>query len=181
MNFIIWLVIGGVIGWLASMVMKTNAQQGIILNIVVGIVGALLGGWLLAPLFGTGTINQNDFSIGSVWGCRCWRDHPARDRQPGTSRQPALNAPGGTAAPAAAPAADGFGVTMSPRSLPAPREDAMPKILVLERAEPEFARYARAGGLRRRDARRCRDGVPRGRPAPRRRASTSVKATTKAS
>jgi uncharacterized membrane protein YeaQ/YmgE (transglycosylase-associated protein family) len=46
--------------------MKTDAQQGMILNIVVGIIGALLGGWLLAPLFGTGTINQNDFSISSL-------------------------------------------------------------------------------------------------------------------
>lgn len=66
MNFIIWIVIGGILGWLASMVMKTDAQQGLILNIVVGIVGALLGGWLLAPLFGTGTINQNDFSVSSL-------------------------------------------------------------------------------------------------------------------
>ncbi|MBC7514070.1 MAG: GlsB/YeaQ/YmgE family stress response membrane protein [Herminiimonas sp.] len=66
MNFIIWIVIGGILGWLASMVMKTDAQQGLFLNIVVGIVGALLGGWLLAPLFGTGTINQNDFSMGSL-------------------------------------------------------------------------------------------------------------------
>jgi uncharacterized membrane protein YeaQ/YmgE (transglycosylase-associated protein family) len=46
--------------------MKTDAEQGMILNIVVGIIGALLGGWLLAPLFGTGTINQNDFSLGSL-------------------------------------------------------------------------------------------------------------------
>lgn len=66
MNFIIWIVIGGIIGWLASLVMKTDAEQGMILNIVVGIVGALLGGWLLAPLFGTGTINQNDFSLPSL-------------------------------------------------------------------------------------------------------------------
>ncbi|MGK5054216.1 GlsB/YeaQ/YmgE family stress response membrane protein [Janthinobacterium sp. RB2P8] len=66
MNFIIWIVIGGVIGWLASMVMKTDAQQGIFLNIVVGIVGALLGGWLLAPLFGTGTINSDNFSVSSL-------------------------------------------------------------------------------------------------------------------
>ncbi|RJG02794.1 GlsB/YeaQ/YmgE family stress response membrane protein [Noviherbaspirillum sedimenti] len=66
MNFIIWIVVGGIIGWLASLVMKTDAEQGMILNIVVGIVGALLGGWLLAPLFGTGTINQNDFSLGSM-------------------------------------------------------------------------------------------------------------------
>lgn len=66
MSFLIWIIIGGILGWLASMVMKTDAQQGIILNIIVGIVGALLGGWLLAPLFGTGTINQDDFSIGSL-------------------------------------------------------------------------------------------------------------------
>lgn len=66
MNFLIWIVMGGIIGWLASLVMKTDAQQGMFLNVVVGIVGALLGGWLLAPLFGTGTINQDDFSIGSL-------------------------------------------------------------------------------------------------------------------
>ncbi|MGK5078491.1 GlsB/YeaQ/YmgE family stress response membrane protein [Janthinobacterium sp. HLX7-2] len=66
MNFIIWIVIGGVIGWLASMFMKTNAQQGIFLNIIVGIIGAFLGGWLLAPLFGTGTINSDNFSLSSL-------------------------------------------------------------------------------------------------------------------
>lgn len=66
MNFIIWIVIGGVLGWIASMIMRTNAQQGLLLNVLVGIVGALLGGWLLAPLFGTGTINQSDFSVGSL-------------------------------------------------------------------------------------------------------------------
>lgn len=63
MNFIIWLVLGGVIGWLASIVMKTDGQQGIILNVVVGIVGSMLGGWLISPLIGAGTINQNDFSL----------------------------------------------------------------------------------------------------------------------
>ncbi len=67
MNFIIWLVVGGVVGWLASLVMKTDAQQGILLNVIVGIVGALLGGWLLSPLFGMGTINQDDFSIGALF------------------------------------------------------------------------------------------------------------------
>ncbi len=66
MNFIIWLIVGGLIGWIASMIMKTDAQQGVILNVVVGIVGALLGGWFLAPMFGTGTINQNDFSIAGL-------------------------------------------------------------------------------------------------------------------
>jgi uncharacterized membrane protein YeaQ/YmgE (transglycosylase-associated protein family) len=51
MNLIVTLIIGGVIGWLASIVMKTNAQMGLIANIVVGIVGAWLGGWL-AESFG---------------------------------------------------------------------------------------------------------------------------------
>ena len=66
MNFIIWIVVGGILGWIASMIMRTDAQQGMLMNIVVGIIGALLGGWLLAPLFGTGTINSSDFSIGSL-------------------------------------------------------------------------------------------------------------------
>jgi uncharacterized membrane protein YeaQ/YmgE (transglycosylase-associated protein family) len=63
MNFIIWLVIGGIIGWLASLVMRTDAQQGVVLNVVVGIIGALLGGWLISPLVGIGTINQDNFSL----------------------------------------------------------------------------------------------------------------------
>jgi uncharacterized membrane protein YeaQ/YmgE (transglycosylase-associated protein family) len=62
-NFIIWLVVGGVIGWIASMVMRTDGQQGILLNVVVGVIGAALGGWLLSPLFGVGTINQNALSF----------------------------------------------------------------------------------------------------------------------
>lgn len=66
MNFIIWLIVGGLIGWIASIIMHTNGQQGIILNIVVGIIGALLAGFLLAPLFGTGTINQGDFSLSGL-------------------------------------------------------------------------------------------------------------------
>jgi uncharacterized membrane protein YeaQ/YmgE (transglycosylase-associated protein family) len=66
MLFIIWIIVGGILGWLASMVMKTDAEQGMILNVVVGIVGAFLGGWLLSPLFGTGTINSDDFSVTSL-------------------------------------------------------------------------------------------------------------------
>jgi uncharacterized membrane protein YeaQ/YmgE (transglycosylase-associated protein family) len=66
MSFILWLVVGGVLGWVASMIMGTNDKQGIFLNIVVGIVGAFLGGLILSPLFGTGTINQYDFSMGSL-------------------------------------------------------------------------------------------------------------------
>ena len=63
MNFIIWLIVGGVIGWLASIVMKTDGQQGMFLNVIVGIVGALVAGFVIAPMLGTGTINSNDFSI----------------------------------------------------------------------------------------------------------------------
>ena len=63
MNFIIWLVIGGLIGWVASMIMKTDAPQGLLLNVVVGIVGAFVGGWLISPLLGIPTINQNAFSL----------------------------------------------------------------------------------------------------------------------
>jgi uncharacterized membrane protein YeaQ/YmgE (transglycosylase-associated protein family) len=63
MNFIIWIIAGAVIGWIASMVMGTNARQGLLLDIIVGIVGAFLAGLVLTPLFGIGTINQNDFSL----------------------------------------------------------------------------------------------------------------------
>ncbi len=56
MGFIVWLVVGGVIGWLASLIMRTDAQQGIILNIVVGIVGAVIAGLIL----GGGNINNSN-------------------------------------------------------------------------------------------------------------------------
>jgi uncharacterized membrane protein YeaQ/YmgE (transglycosylase-associated protein family) len=66
MNFILWLIVGGLIGWIASKIMNTDAQQGIGLNIVVGIVGALLAGWLITPLIGGATINQGDFSLSGL-------------------------------------------------------------------------------------------------------------------
>jgi uncharacterized membrane protein YeaQ/YmgE (transglycosylase-associated protein family) len=66
MNIIIWLVVGGLIGWVASMVMRTDGQQGILLNVVVGVIGAVLGGWFLSPLFGVSTINQSNFSVPSL-------------------------------------------------------------------------------------------------------------------
>lgn len=65
-NFIVWIIVGGLIGWLASLIMRTDAQQGILLNIIVGIVGAFLAGLVLTPLFGVGTINQSNFSIASL-------------------------------------------------------------------------------------------------------------------
>jgi uncharacterized membrane protein YeaQ/YmgE (transglycosylase-associated protein family) len=66
MNLIVWLIVGGILGWIASLIMRTDAQQGIVLHIIVGIVGALLAGFLLTPLFGVGTINQNNFSLAAL-------------------------------------------------------------------------------------------------------------------
>jgi uncharacterized membrane protein YeaQ/YmgE (transglycosylase-associated protein family) len=66
MGLIILLVIGGVIGWLASLVMRTDGQQGILLNVIVGIVGALLAGFVLNPLVGGGNIMAGDFSVSSL-------------------------------------------------------------------------------------------------------------------
>ena len=65
MNFILWLIVGGIVGWLASLIMRTDGQQGILLNVVVGIIGAFIGGWLISPMVGTGTINDG-FSIKSI-------------------------------------------------------------------------------------------------------------------
>lgn len=66
MNIIVWLIVGGVIGWIASIVMKTDGQLGIILNVVVGLIGAVLAGWVISPLVGVGTINQDVFSLGAL-------------------------------------------------------------------------------------------------------------------
>ena len=66
MNIIIWLAIGGIVGWLASLVMRTDAQQGVFLNVVVGIVGAVIAGWFISPLIGVPTINQDALSIGAI-------------------------------------------------------------------------------------------------------------------
>ena len=58
-GLLIWLVIGGIVGWLASLVMRTDAQQGVLLNIVVGIVGAFIGGLI----FNKGDINNAPLSV----------------------------------------------------------------------------------------------------------------------
>lgn len=64
MNILIWLVVGGLIGWVASMLLRS--PEGILMNVVIGIVGAFIGGWLISPLVGAGTINQHDFSLGGL-------------------------------------------------------------------------------------------------------------------
>lgn len=60
MNIVIWLVVGGLIGWAASVVMRM--RESMLLNVIVGIVGAVLGGWFLSPFVGVSTINQGNFS-----------------------------------------------------------------------------------------------------------------------
>jgi len=60
-NFVIWLIAGAIVGWVASSLM--GQREGLLLNIVIGIVGAFVAGYLLTPLFGIPTINQNVFSL----------------------------------------------------------------------------------------------------------------------
>ena len=63
LNFTIWIVVGGIIAWLASMIMHTNGSQGQPIALLVGIVGAFVGGLVLSPLLGVGTINEGNFSL----------------------------------------------------------------------------------------------------------------------
>lgn len=67
MNIIILLIVGGILGWVASLIMRTDAQQGIFLNVVVGIVGALLAGFLVTPLIGGTPITSGGFNIQSIF------------------------------------------------------------------------------------------------------------------
>lgn len=62
-GIIIWIIVGGIVGWLASLIMRTDAQQGILLNIVVGIVGAFLAGLII----GGGTINEGITLESFLW------------------------------------------------------------------------------------------------------------------
>lgn len=63
MGLIIALIVGGIIGWLASIVMRTDAQQGILLNVVVGIIGSLVGSFLISPLIGGGNLLSGALDI----------------------------------------------------------------------------------------------------------------------
>lgn len=64
MGIISWIIIGGLAGWIASMVMKTDAQMGVFMNIVVGVVGAMIGGWVMGMAFG---IDMAGFSLQSLF------------------------------------------------------------------------------------------------------------------
>ncbi len=60
MGFLVWIIFGGLVGWIASLVMGTDSQQGLLLNIVIGVVGAILGGWLMT-YFGEGGVTGFNF------------------------------------------------------------------------------------------------------------------------
>lgn len=62
-NFIVWLIAGAIIGWVASVIMHTDGQQGTLIDIVVGVIGAFVAGLVLTPLFGISTINESNFSV----------------------------------------------------------------------------------------------------------------------
>ncbi len=63
MGILLWILFGALVGWIASMIMNTNAQQGTLLNIVVGIVGAVIGGWVMSYFGETGTTGFDLYSF----------------------------------------------------------------------------------------------------------------------
>jgi uncharacterized membrane protein YeaQ/YmgE (transglycosylase-associated protein family) len=63
MNILLWIVFGALVGWIASMIMKTNAEQGAIMNVIVGIVGAVLGGWIMSVFGQPGVDGFNLYSF----------------------------------------------------------------------------------------------------------------------
>ena len=67
MTLILILLVGGIIGWLASILMRTDGQQGIFLNIVVGVVGAVIAGFIVTPLIGGAPITSGSFDILSLF------------------------------------------------------------------------------------------------------------------
>lgn len=65
-DFLVYIIVGGLIGWVASIVTRTNGQRGILLNIVVGIIGAFIAGSVLTPLLGISTISQGNYSVAAI-------------------------------------------------------------------------------------------------------------------
>jgi uncharacterized membrane protein YeaQ/YmgE (transglycosylase-associated protein family) len=61
-NFIAWIAVGGLLGWLVSLMIRTDSERGVLLNIIVGIVGALIAGWVISPMIGVGRVSQGSFS-----------------------------------------------------------------------------------------------------------------------
>lgn len=78
MNFIVWIIFGGIAGWIASIIMKNNDQQGIIMNVIMGIVGAVVGGWLFTFFGAQGVTGFNLYSfvvaiVGAVIVIGIWK------------------------------------------------------------------------------------------------------------
>lgn len=71
MGIIYWIIFGGLVGWVASLIMKTDGQQGIVLNVVVGMVGAVIGGWLMSIIGGSGIsgFDLYSFLVALVGAC----------------------------------------------------------------------------------------------------------------
>jgi uncharacterized membrane protein YeaQ/YmgE (transglycosylase-associated protein family) len=71
MGIILWIVFGALVGWIASLIMKTDAQQGTVLNIVVGIIGAVIGGFIMSLLgeSGVGGFNLYSFLVALLGAC----------------------------------------------------------------------------------------------------------------
>ena len=63
MGLILWIIFGGLVGWIASMLMHTDAEQGVLLNVAVGVVGAVIGGWIMSAAGGTGITGFNLYSF----------------------------------------------------------------------------------------------------------------------
>ena len=89
-DFIIAIVVGGIIGWLASIVMRTDAQQGIFLNIIVGCIGSILGRFLLGGMIGGGHLRGDAFDPKTLLTGLSGRRDPACHRQSGPAGQGAL-------------------------------------------------------------------------------------------
>jgi uncharacterized membrane protein YeaQ/YmgE (transglycosylase-associated protein family) len=63
MGIILWIIFGALVGWIASLVMETDSQQGALLNIIIGIVGAVVGGWLMSFFGESGVTGFNIYSF----------------------------------------------------------------------------------------------------------------------
>ena len=63
MNILLWILFGAFVGWIASLIMKTDAQQGVFMNMLVGIIGAMIGGWLMSFFGKTGVTGFNFYSV----------------------------------------------------------------------------------------------------------------------
>lgn len=71
MGIILWIIFGALVGWVASMIMETNAEQGTILNIAIGIIGAVIGGWFMSVIGGSGVnrFNLHSFLVALFGAC----------------------------------------------------------------------------------------------------------------